>query len=124
MFAGILTRLPLRLTSTLYGLLRLLFKAAKGSERQRMKIKRIVNHSALYIWGDFTQGGLVKKIRDALNDAGEHGLTRSQLNDALGGRIPADEFVPEIEKMISKNEVVQFFKQTNGRRATIYKLRQ
>jgi hypothetical protein len=44
MFAGILTRLPLRLTSTLYGQLRLLFKAAKGSERQRMKIKKIKNH--------------------------------------------------------------------------------
>jgi len=85
---------------------------------------RYCQDSALYIWGDFTQGGLVKKISDALTDAGAHGLTRSQLNNALGGRIPADEFVPELEKMISKNEVVQFFKDTGGRRATIYKLRQ
>jgi hypothetical protein len=43
-FAGILTRLPLRLTSTLYGHLRLLFKAAKGSE---MKIKKIKNHGII-----------------------------------------------------------------------------
>ena len=85
---------------------------------------RYCQDSALYIWGDFTQGGLVMKIHDALNDAGERGLMRSQLNDALGGRIPADEFVPELEKMILKNEVTQTFKDTGGRRATIYKLRQ
>jgi hypothetical protein len=83
---------------------------------------RYCQDSALYIWGDFAQGGLVKKIHDALNDAGERGLTRSQLNDVLGGRIPADEFVPELEKMILKNEVSQTFKDTGGRRATIYKL--
>jgi hypothetical protein len=80
--------------------------------------------SALYIWGDFTQCGIAEKIHAALADAGENGLTRSQLNDALGGRIPADEFSPELEKMISKDEVIQFFKETKGRRATIYKLRQ
>lgn len=85
---------------------------------------RYCQDSAFYIWGDFTQCGIAGKIRDALADAGENGLTRSQLNDALGGRIPADEFSPELEKMISKDEIIPSFKETKGRRATIYKLRQ
>jgi len=85
---------------------------------------RYCQDSALYIWGDFTRCGIAEKIRAAFADAGSNGLTRSQLNNALGGRIPADEFAPELEKMISKGEVIQFFKETKGRRATIYKLRQ
>ena len=84
---------------------------------------RYCQDSALYIWGDFTQGGIAEKIRIALTGAGEGGLTRSQLNDALGGRITAEEFGPELEKMISSGEVIEFTKPTAGRRATIYKLR-
>jgi hypothetical protein len=44
-FAGILGRAPLGLTSTLSGLLRLLFKAAKGTKK--MKIKRVVHHGKI-----------------------------------------------------------------------------
>lgn len=84
---------------------------------------RYCQDSALYIWGDFTRDGIAEKIRAALADAGDNGLTRSQLNDKLGGRVPVDEFSPELEKMISKGEVFKFFKDTKGRRATIYKLR-
>jgi hypothetical protein len=85
---------------------------------------RYCQDSALYIWGDFTQCSISEKIRVALAAAGGNGLMRSQLNDALGGRITADEFSPELGKMISKGEVIQCFKETQGRRATIYKLRQ
>lgn len=84
---------------------------------------RYCQDSALYIWGDFTQCGLAQKIRDALSDAGEGGLTRSQLNAALGGRIPTDEFAPELQKLISAGDVLEFSKPTNGRTATIYKIR-
>lgn len=84
---------------------------------------RYCQDSALYIWGDFT-GGLAGKIRDALADAGANGLTRSQLNRELGGRIAVEDFEPELCKMISTGEVIEFFKDTGGRRATIYKLRQ
>jgi hypothetical protein len=41
-FAGILSRAPLGLTSTPSGLLRSLFKAPKGTEK--MKIKKVVHH--------------------------------------------------------------------------------
>ena len=85
---------------------------------------RYCQDSALYIWGDFAQGGLAEKIRIALAGAGALGLTRSQLNNALGGRIAADEFSPELEKMISGGEVVSVMKATAGRPVTIYKLRQ
>lgn len=83
---------------------------------------RYCQDSALYIWGDFT-GGLAAKIRDALATAGQAGLTRSQLYSALGGRTLADEFDPEITKMISNGEVDSTQKQTSGRPVTIYKLR-
>jgi len=59
---------------------------------------RYCQDSALYIWGDFTQGGLAEKIRLALTAAADAGLTRSQLNDALGGRILADEFPRRLKK--------------------------
>jgi hypothetical protein len=84
---------------------------------------RYCQDSALYIWGDFTQGGLAEKIRIALAGAGEAGLTRSQLNDALGGRIAADEYNPELEKMIASGEILPVGKATTGRTATIFKLR-
>ena len=83
---------------------------------------RYCQDSALYIWGDFTQGGLAEKIRIALAGAGEAGLTRSQLNNALGGRIAADEFNPELQKMVSSGEVLPVMKPTAGRTATIFKL--
>ncbi len=85
---------------------------------------RYCQDSALYIWGDFAQGGLVEKIRVALTVAGEGGLTRSQLNGALGGRIATEEFDPELRKMISANELIEISKPTAGRPVTIYKLRQ
>lgn len=84
---------------------------------------RYAQDSALYIWGDFTQSGIAEKIRIALAGTEENGLTRSQLNGALGGRITAEEFSPELGKMISSGEVIEFTKPTAGRRATIYKLR-
>jgi hypothetical protein len=83
---------------------------------------RYCQDSALYIWGDFTEG-LAAKIRDALVTAGQAGLTRSQLYTALGGRTPADKFDPEIAKMISNGEVDSTQKKTSGRPVTIYKLR-
>jgi hypothetical protein len=83
---------------------------------------RYCQDSALYIWGDFMQGGILEKIRVALTVAGLCGLTRSQLYDALGGRIPADEFSPELEKMIAAGEIVRFSKPTAGRPVTIYRL--
>ena len=83
---------------------------------------RYCQDSALYIWGDFT-GGLAGKIRDALAQAGQGGLTRSQLYDALGGRITAEEFEPELTKLISSGEVTSEQKPTRGRTAIIYKLR-
>lgn len=85
---------------------------------------RYCQDSALYLWGDFTQGGIAEKIRIALAGAGELGLTRSQINNALGGRIPADEFSPELQKMVSGQEVIATMKATAGRPVTIYKLRQ
>ena len=85
---------------------------------------RYCQDSAFYIWGDFTQGGIAEKIRIALAGAGELGLTRSQINNALGGRVAADEFNPELHKMTSSGEVVSVMKATAGRPVTIYKLRQ
>ena len=75
------------------------------------------------MWGDFTQSGIAEKIRIALSGAGEQGLTRSQINSALGGRITTEEFSPELGKMISSGKVIEFFKPTAGGQATIYKLR-
>jgi hypothetical protein len=83
---------------------------------------RYCQDSALCIWGDFTQGELAEKIRVALTVAGVVGLTRSQLNNALGGRITADEFDPELRKMVSAGEVSEILKPTAGRPVTIYKL--
>ncbi|MGH7953818.1 MAG: DUF3987 domain-containing protein [Limisphaerales bacterium] len=85
---------------------------------------RYCQDSALYIWGDFTQGGLAEKIRIALAGAGEQGLTRSQINGALGGRVTVKEFEPELQKMVSVGEIIFITKITAGRTATIYKLRQ
>jgi hypothetical protein len=85
---------------------------------------RYCQESALYIWGDFTHGGIAEKIRVALSVAKDGGLTRSQINDALGGRISSDEFSPELRKMIVAGEVLEFTKPTSGRPATIYKLSQ
>lgn len=84
---------------------------------------RYCQESAFYIWGDLAQGGIAEKIRIALAGAGEQGLTRSQLNNALGGRVPADEFSPELQKMISSQEVIPIVKATAGRPVTIYRLR-
>lgn len=84
---------------------------------------RYCQDSARYIWGDFTQNAIAEKIRVALSVSGANGLTRSQLNGALGGRITVEEFAPELGKMISRGEVTEFTKDTGGRRATIYKLR-
>ena len=84
---------------------------------------RYCQDSALYIWGDFT-GGLAGKIRDSLASAGQRGLTRTQLYNALGGRTPAEEIEPELSKLISSGEVHDEQKQTSGRPVTIYKLRQ
>ena len=84
---------------------------------------RYCQESALYIWGDFTQGGIAEKIRIALAGAGELGLTRSQINNALGGRIASSEFLPELQKMITSGEVISAMKATAGRPTTIYKLR-
>jgi hypothetical protein len=83
---------------------------------------RYCQDSAFYIWGDFMQTGIAEKLRVALKVAGEGGLTRSQLYDALGGRITANEFSPELRKMISAGEVREIFKATAGRPVTIYKL--
>ncbi len=83
---------------------------------------RYCQDSALHIWGDFAKDGIAERIRIALKVAGEGGLTRSQLYDALGGRITADEFSPEIRKMVSGGEVRELFKATAGRPVTIYKL--
>jgi hypothetical protein len=85
---------------------------------------RYCQDSALYLWGDFTQSGLAEKIRNALNEAGANGLTRSQLNGAFGGRIISEEFEPELYKMISTGEIIEFSKRTAGRPVTIYKIRQ
>ncbi len=84
---------------------------------------RYCQDSALYIWGDFTTGGLAAKIRAALTEAGQSGLTRSQLHDALGGRMSPDEFSPELEKLISAGEVTETRKPTKGKPVTIYRLR-
>ncbi|MDR3457548.1 MAG: hypothetical protein P4N60_08890 [Verrucomicrobiae bacterium] len=83
---------------------------------------RYSQDSAQYIWGDFAQGGLAEKIRIALTGAGDAGLTRSQLNNALGGRIAADEISAEVDKMISSGEVMSVMKTTTGRTATIFRL--
>ena len=83
---------------------------------------RYCQDSALYIWGDFTQSGIAEKLRIALAGAGEAGLTRSQINGALGGRITADEFSPELQKMLSAGQVNCVTRNTTGRPATIYKL--
>jgi hypothetical protein len=82
---------------------------------------RYCQDSALYIWGDFTQSGLAEKIRIALVSAGKNGLTRSQLNHALGGRVLADEIDAELEKMCEAGGVVTETKATGGRPVTIYK---
>lgn len=84
---------------------------------------RYCQDSARYIWGDFKENAIAEKIRIALAATGESGLTRSQLNGALGGRITVEEFAPELGKMISRGEVAELTKDTGGRRATIYKLR-
>ncbi len=84
---------------------------------------RYCQDSARYIWGDFTQNAIAEKIRVAFSVAGANGLTRSQLNGALGGRITVEEFAPELGKMISRGEVVEFSKPTAGRPVTIYRLR-
>ncbi len=84
---------------------------------------RYCQDSARYIWGDFKENAVAEKIRIALTAAGANGLTRSQLNGALGGRITVEEFAPELGKMISRGEVVEFSKPTAGRPVTIYKLR-
>lgn len=84
---------------------------------------RYCQDSALYIWGDFTQNGIAEKIRAALSDAGKNGLTRSQLNRELGGRIAVDDYEPELRKMIQAGEIIEFSKPTTGRPVTIYKLR-
>jgi len=76
-----------------------------------------------YIWGDFTQAGIAGKIRAALTEAGQDGLTRSQLNDELGGRITQDEYMPELEKLIASGEVTETKKDGRGRTAKIYHLR-
>ena len=83
---------------------------------------RYCQDSARYIWGDFAHGGVAEKIRVALTVARDAGLTRSQLNDALGGRTVADEYDPELRKMISTGEVSEISKPTAGRPVTIYKL--
>ena len=83
---------------------------------------RYCQDSALYLWGDFTQGGIAEKIRIALAGAGENGQTRSQINNALGGRIAASEIQTELQKMISSGEIISVMKPTNGRTATIFKL--
>jgi hypothetical protein len=82
---------------------------------------RYCQDSALYIWGDFTQGRLAEKIRAALVGAGNDGLTRSQLNNALGGRISAEDIDHELAKMCEGGEVVTESKPTRGRPVTIYK---
>lgn len=84
---------------------------------------RYCQDSALYIWGDFTQGGLAGKIRAALTDAGQAGLTRSQLNRALGGNLSADEYQPELEKLVASGEVTETRKPTKGPPLTIYRIR-
>lgn len=82
---------------------------------------RYSQDSALYIWGDFAQGGLAEKIKIALVSAGQKGLTRSQLSHALGGRILADEMDAELDKMCERGGVVTETKSTGGRPVTIYK---
>lgn len=82
---------------------------------------RYCQDSALYIWGNFTQGRLAEKIRVALIGAGNNGLTRSQLNHALGGRITAEEIDHELNKMCEGGKVVTETKATRGRPVTIYK---
>ncbi len=82
---------------------------------------RYCQDSAFYIWGDLTQSGLADKIRIALVSAGKNGLTRSQLNNALGGRILADEIDAELGKMCERGGVVTETKATGGRPVTIYK---
>jgi hypothetical protein len=84
---------------------------------------RYCQDSALYIWGDFTRGGIAEKIRAALADAGDSGLTRSQLNRELGGRIAVEDFEPSLRKMIHAGEVIEISKPTTGRPVTIYTLR-
>ena len=88
-----------------------------------MECWRYCQDSALYIWGDFAQGGMAGKIRAALTDAGQDGLTRTQLYNALGGRLSPEEFVPELEKLISGGEVTEARKPTRGKPVTIYRLR-
>ena len=85
---------------------------------------RYCQDSALYLWGDFTTGGLAAKITAALAEAGLAGLTRSQLHDALGGRITKDEFTPELQRLISSGEISETRKPTKGPPVTIYRLRQ
>ena len=82
---------------------------------------RYSQDSALYIWGDFTQSALAEKIHIALVSAGKNGLTRSQLNHALGGRVLAKEIDAELDKLCESGAVVTETKTTTGRTATIYK---
>ena len=83
---------------------------------------RYCQDSAFYIWGDSTRSGIAEKLRIALTSAGDAGLTRSQINNVLGGRVTKDEFSPELEKMVSSGEVSAIMKSTAGRTATIYKI--
>lgn len=84
---------------------------------------RYCQESACYIWDDFTQDGLAVKIRAALTKAGQDGLTRSQLHIDLGKRTSPNEFMPELQKLISSGEVTETDKRGTGRTATIYRLR-